>query len=142
MYIIIKRIFDIICSLLGCILLIPVSILVKLLYIITGDFNSIFLVQKRIGINGKEFNFFKFRTMVPNADEILFQKLAEDENLAKEYKKNKKLKNSSRQLCAAQNVIGCMFFHWCLADLPKAALFFNKNLPFLSQQLSCQLLCG
>lgn len=96
MYIIIKRIFDIICSLLGCILLIPVSILVKLLYIITGDFNSIFLVQKRIGINGKEFNFFKFRTMVPNADEILFQKLAEDENLAKEYKKNKKLKNDSR----------------------------------------------
>jgi len=54
MYIIIKRIFDIICSLLGCILLIPVSILVKLLYIITGDFNSIFLVQKRISINGKE----------------------------------------------------------------------------------------
>jgi len=96
MYIIIKRIFDIICSLLGCILLIPVSILVKLLYIITGDFNSIFLVQKRIGINGKEFNFFKFRTMVPNADEILFQKLAEDENLAKEYKKNKKLKNDPR----------------------------------------------
>jgi hypothetical protein len=60
----------------------------------------------------------------------------------KQTKQNKKLKNSSRQLCAAQNVIGCMFFHWCLADLPKAALFFNKNLPFLSQQLSCQLLCG
>ena len=29
------------------------------------------MIQKRIGKNGKEFKFYKFRTMVPNADKIL-----------------------------------------------------------------------
>ena len=34
--------------------------------------------------------------MIPNADEILFQMMKEDKELAKEYKKYKKLKNDPR----------------------------------------------
>ena len=44
----------------------------------------------------KEFNFYKFRTMIPNADEELEKILKENKKLAKEYKKSKKLKNDPR----------------------------------------------
>ena len=71
-YLFIKRLVDIIGGLVGLIILIPISLIIKLLTIATGDFNSIFFSQKRIGKDGKEFNFYKFRSMVPNADKILF----------------------------------------------------------------------
>ena len=92
----VKRIFDLLCSIIGLVFLIPIIILVKILYIATGDFNSIFFTQKRIGINGKEFRLFKFRTMIPNADEALKKLLKENKKLSEEYKKNKKLKNDPR----------------------------------------------
>ena len=95
-YFIIKRIFDIICSLIGLVLLLPVTIIVKLAYICTGDFKPIFFTQDRIGKNGKTFKLFKFRTMVPNADEILFKALANNVKLREEYSINKKLKNDPR----------------------------------------------
>ena len=62
----------------------------------SGDFHSIFFVQKRIGKNGKEFNFIKFRTMVLNADEILEKLLKENPKLRKEYEINKKLEKDPR----------------------------------------------
>ena len=96
MYSFIKRLFDIVCSLIGIIFLIPLSIIIKISYVITGDFHSIFFTQNRIGKNGKEFKFYKFRTMVVNADEVLFKLLKENNEIAKEYKKNKKLKNDPR----------------------------------------------
>ena len=95
-YRIIKRLFDLIVSTIGLVFLIPIIIFVKILYVCTGDFHNIFLVQKRIGKNGKEFNFFKFRTMVPNADKVLEKLLKENKDLAEEYKENKKLKNDPR----------------------------------------------
>ncbi len=95
-YSFIKRLFDIVCSLVGIIFLIPLSIIIKISYILMGDFHSIFFTQNRIGKNGKEFKFFKFRTMVVNADEVLFKLLKEDKEMAKEYKKNRKLKNDPR----------------------------------------------
>ena len=96
MYSFIKRLFDIVCSLIGIIFLIPLSIIIKISYVITGDFHSIFFTQNRIGKNGKEFKLFKFRNMVVNADEVLFKLLKENKEIAKEYKKNKKLKNDPR----------------------------------------------
>ena len=63
---------------------------------LTGDFKCVFFTQKRIGKNGKEFNFFKFRTMVKNADEVLFKMLEENEELREEYRINKKLTNDPR----------------------------------------------
>ena len=92
-YLFIKRLFDIVCALVGIIILIPLSLIVKVSYILSGDFNSIFFTQNRIGKNGKEFKLYKFRTMVPNADEVLFKLLKENKEIAKEYKKNKKIKS-------------------------------------------------
>lgn len=95
-YLFIKRLFDIICGLLGIILLIPVTIIVKIVSMCNRDFASIFYSQIRIGKNGKEFKLYKFRSMVPNADEILFKTLEIDKVAAEEYKKNKKFKNDPR----------------------------------------------
>lgn len=95
-YLIWKRIGDILVSLVGLVLLIPIAIVIKIAYICTGDFHKIIFVQDRIGKNGKHFKFYKFRSMVPNADEVLFKTLAKDEKLAEEYSMNKKLKNDPR----------------------------------------------
>ena len=92
----VKRIFDLFVGLFGIIFLIPIIIIIKIIYMFSGDFHSIFFIQKRIGRNGKEFNFIKFRTMVLNADEILFKMLEENPEIAKEYKKNKKLEKDPR----------------------------------------------
>ena len=94
-YLFVKRLFDIVCGLLGIVILLPISIVVKISYMLTGDFHSIFLCQKRIGKNGKEFNFYKYRSMVVNADEVL-KELLKDPKLNEEYKINKKLANDPR----------------------------------------------
>ena len=95
-YKIIKRVFDIICSIIGIIFLIPIIIIIKIISLLSGDFKSIFFSQLRYGKNGKTFKLYKFRSMVPNADEVLEKLLKEDKKAAQEYKKNKKLKNDPR----------------------------------------------
>ena len=67
----VKRLFDILIALIGCLFLLPIILIVKISYLLHKDFDSIFFRQKRIGKNGKEFNLYKFRSMVPNADEVL-----------------------------------------------------------------------
>ncbi len=95
-YLIIKRLVDIIVGVIGIIVLIPIILIVKIISMINGDFHSIFFTQNRIGKNGKEFKFYKFRSMVPNADEILFKMLEEDPIIREEYRVNKKLKDDPR----------------------------------------------
>ncbi len=94
-YFILKRLTDIVFALLGCILLVPIALIVKITYILNGDFNSIFFKQKRIGKNGKEFNLYKFRTMVPNAEEVL-KKLLKQEKYKKEWDLNQKFSKDPR----------------------------------------------
>lgn len=92
----IKRIIDIFGALLGCILLIPMSIIIKIISIINKDYNSIFYLQERIGKDGKIFKLIKYRTMILNADEKLEELMNCDTKIAKEYKKYKKLDNDPR----------------------------------------------
>lgn len=94
-YMIIKRLFDIIISIIGCILLIPITIIIKILFICTKDYKSIFYKQYRVGKNGKLFNIYKFRTMYYNADNDLEKLLKSKEN-KKEWDNNRKLKNDPR----------------------------------------------
>ena len=96
MYFFIKRLFDVLMAIIGIIAMIPIALLVKISYMLTGDFDSIFYKQKRIGKNGEEFDFYKFRSMIPNADEVLKELLKNDKKLAKEYKINKKLEHDPR----------------------------------------------
>ena len=43
----IKRLFDIFCSLIGVFFVLIIGVIVKLSYIMTGDFKSVFYKQKR-----------------------------------------------------------------------------------------------
>ena len=95
MYFFIKRLFDILMSIIGIIAMIPIALIVKVSYMLTGDFNSIFYKQKRIGKNGKIIYIYKFRSMVPNADEIL-KELLKKPKYKKEWQKNQKLENDPR----------------------------------------------
>lgn len=94
-YLFIKRFSDIIISLIGIILMLPIAIIVKISYMASGDFHSIFYTHNRIGKNGKIIRLIKFRSMVPNADEVL-KELLKEEKYKKEWEKNQKLANDPR----------------------------------------------
>ena len=94
-YLFIKRVFDIICGLIGLVVLIPTTLFVKLAYLFSGDTAKIFFRQKRIGLNGKEIRIWKYRSMVPNAGEVL-QEMLKEERYRKEWEENQKFKKDPR----------------------------------------------
>lgn len=96
LYLSFKRVFDIIIGIVGIILIIPLAFIIKAVSIINRDYHSIFLKQKRIGKDGKLFTMYKFRTMVPGADELLVEILQTNEDLRKEYTLTKKMKDDPR----------------------------------------------
>lgn len=94
-YFSIKRVFDVICALLGILMMLPVAIIAKICYILSGDTKSIFYKQKRIGKGGKYIYIYKFRSMVPNADEVL-KELLKEKKYKKEWDENQKFENDPR----------------------------------------------
>ena len=92
---IIKRLFDLLFSLIGLLFFIITYILVKILYLISGDYHKIIYTHERIGKNDKPFKMYKFRTMVVNSNEVL-EKLLKDPKIKKEWKKHHKLHNDPR----------------------------------------------
>lgn len=61
------RFFDILFSLVGLILLIPVFIIISLMIILDSKGNVLF-IQTRVGKNNTDFRLLKFRTMHPGAE--------------------------------------------------------------------------
>ena len=94
-YLLFKRFADIILSLFALALLVPIYIGIKIASILSGDNEPIIYKQVRVGQNGKEFDLYKFRSMIPNADEVL-KELLKDEKRKKEWKANQKLDNDPR----------------------------------------------
>lgn len=90
-----KRVFDIFCALLGIVCMIPIALIVKIMYISTGDFKSIFYKHTRVGKFGKEFQLYKFRTMVPNSKEML-EEMLKNPVYKKQWDENKKIDNDPR----------------------------------------------
>ncbi len=91
-----KRIADIVGAIVGIIITIPLSLIVFIANVITGDNGNIFYTQNRIGKNGKNFKMYKFRSMVIGADEILQEYLDSNPEAKEEYRINKKLKDDPR----------------------------------------------
>lgn len=73
-----KRLIDIVLSLCGLIILSPLLIIVAILIGLESKGNVIF-VQDRVGINGKIFKMYKFRSMVCNAEELKRELLIQNE---------------------------------------------------------------
>ena len=76
--------------------LIPLTIILYIANLISGDRGPLFYTQERIGKDGKKFKMYKFRSMVVGADEKLKKYLEENEEARKEYKLYKKMKNDPR----------------------------------------------
>ena len=92
---IIKRIFDIVVTICGGFFILPFMLFIAVIIYLDSE-GPIIYKQKRIGQNGKEFNFYKFRSMVKNADIILEEYLNTHESEKIEWQKNFKLKNDPR----------------------------------------------
>lgn len=92
----IKRGIDLVAGIVGCILLIPITLFVVVCNTIFKDNGPIFFTQERIGKNGKTFKMYKFRTMVVGAEEILQKHIDEQTEIGKEYIEHKKIKNDPR----------------------------------------------
>ena len=69
LYEVIKRLMDIMLSAIGLIILSPILLVVAILIKIDSK-GPIFFKQKRVGLYGKEFDMYKFRSMVVNAEEL------------------------------------------------------------------------
>lgn len=63
----VKRLFDIICSFFGLVLLSPIYLIVYIMLRLQND-GSVIFSQERIGYKGKPFNIYKFRTMCVDSE--------------------------------------------------------------------------
>ena len=92
---VIKRILDMIITILLLLVTLPVFLILALLVRLDSK-GPILYKQKRLGINGKAFDSLKFRTMYEKAEEKLQELLAHDPLANDEYEKYHKLVNDPR----------------------------------------------
>ena len=92
---VLKRISDLLLSLVSLVFTFPLFILFSLLIWIDSP-GPIIYTQQRLGRGGRVFNIYKFRTMVVGAEEKLKVLLETDENLRAEYLTYHKLQNDPR----------------------------------------------
>ena len=88
----VKRVLDIVCSLIALILLSPAFLILAILVKTTSE-GPVFFAHRRVGRGGKEIKIYKFRSMVTNAEELIKQFTPEQKA---EYEKNFKLENDPR----------------------------------------------
>jgi exopolysaccharide biosynthesis polyprenyl glycosylphosphotransferase len=114
-----KRIFDVTVSLIIFSLLILPMLFIALIIKITSE-GAILYKQKRVGLNGDKFIFYKFRTMIINADEMV----SSLKNLSDRQGPVFKMKNDPRI-----TIIGRILRKYSLDELPQ---FFNVLLGDMS----------
>ena len=74
-----KRFFDIIYSFIGLIVLFVPLLIIAVIIVIDSPGASPIYVQERMGKNGRRFKFYKFRSMIPNAEDQLDELLEKNE---------------------------------------------------------------
>ncbi|MBK1632454.1 hypothetical protein CKO31_17245 [Thiohalocapsa halophila] len=89
-----KRSFDVVCATLLLIVLAPFFL--ALIALIKADGGPAFFAHSRIGKDQRRFNCYKFRTMVPNAQQVLEHLLETDAEARREWEQDFKLKNDPR----------------------------------------------
>ena len=116
---IVKRIFDVIFSVSALVLLSPLFLVIAIMIKMKSPEGPVFFGHQRIGKNGKFFRVYKFRTMVPDAEERLKKLLDSNLKLKEEFEKDFKLKNDPRIIPG----IGNFMRKSSLDELPQ---FFNS----------------
>ena len=94
-YILLKSLFDIFFSLSVIIIGSPLFLLIALLIKLSSR-GPIFYYHRRVGKNFRPFYCIKFRTMHPEADDILENLLDKNEDIRQEFDKTHKLRNDPR----------------------------------------------
>jgi Undecaprenyl-phosphate galactose phosphotransferase WbaP len=90
-----KRFIDLSLVIIGGIIVLPFLLLIALLVKISSP-GKVLYGHERIGMNGKRFTAYKFRSMVSNSDEVLRQLLESDPEIKKEWETNFKLRSDPR----------------------------------------------
>ena len=91
-YKVVKRVFDIVFSLIGLILLSPVFLIISIIIKLDSK-GPVFFVHSRIGEKGKSIGIYKFRTMVNNAEDLIKSFTPEQKE---EFERSYKLENDPR----------------------------------------------
>jgi len=120
--ILVKRIFDMLASLVIIVCCSPFLVLLYCLVYSDTKGSPIFK-QKRIGQDGKEFFIYKFRTMVANADEVLLKLLETNDDAREEWEKDFKLKEDPRI-----TRLGNILRKTSLDELPQIINVFQGNM--------------
>ena len=89
-----KRLFDTLVAALLLVLLSPLMLLIALRLKLEGG--SVLFAHQRIGKNGRKFDCYKFRSMVPNAEQQLQSLLQHNAQLKAQWDKEHKLKDDPR----------------------------------------------
>ena len=90
-----KRIVDLCATVVGGALILPLFLLLALLVYLESR-GSVFYKDRRMGRDGNLFWCMKFRTMVPDAENLLQRMLEENEDLRREYFRYHKLRDDPR----------------------------------------------
>ena len=116
LYKLLKKFFDLLFSLIFLICSLPLFLIISF-FIKLSSRGPIFFYQERIGKNNIPFKCIKFRTMYPEANDILENILLKDDKLKREFEETHKLKNDPRI-----TTIGKLLRKTSLDELPQ---FFN-----------------
>jgi len=90
-----KRALDLVLCALGSILVLPLCAVIALLIKLDSG-GGVIYGQRRIGLGGRWFTAWKFRSMIENADVVLERFLLNDPALRREWERDHKLKNDPR----------------------------------------------
>jgi Undecaprenyl-phosphate galactose phosphotransferase WbaP len=91
----IKRFMDLFLVILGGLILLPIFLLIAVLVKLSSP-GPVLYGHKRLGINGKHFTAYKFRSMVSDSEDRLKELLDSDPEIRKEWEANHKLKDDPR----------------------------------------------
>ena len=97
LYKVVKRLIDILGGLVGCVLLVPITMAVYIARkVLKEDDGPMFYEHLRYGKDGKKFRIYKFRSMCIDADKRLKEYLEQNEEARIEFEENHKLKDDPR----------------------------------------------
>lgn len=134
-YLFVKRVFDFIISSILLIVLSPLFLVIILAIKLDSKGKAIY-TQTRIGQNGKTFKLYKFRSMIVDADKVLFELLDKNPDMKMEYDIHKKLKNDPRV-----TKVGKLIRKLSIDELPQLFNVFNGemsligNRPYLEREI-------
>ncbi len=117
-----KRLFDIVASIILLVVLFVPLALVALVIVIDSPGASPIYTQERLGLNGKTFKLYKFRSMVPDAEKQLDSLLSQNEMQGPAFK----MKNDPRITRFGKLIRKC-----CVDELPQLINILKGEMSFV-----------